>query len=115
MSWLRFATLCSCLTVVPVFAQVQLSIATGGTGGVYYPFGGGLATIINDQIAGHAATAEVTGGSVENMALIATGDADMAIALGDTVVQARTGTGRFEGQQLGMLRGLAWTGERPGG
>jgi TRAP transporter TAXI family solute receptor len=54
-----------------------------------------------------AATAEVTGASVENMGLIATGDADLALALADTVAQAYSGTGRFEGQQLPMIRGLA--------
>ena len=59
----------------PVLAQQQLSIATGGTGGVYYPMGGGLAEVINNHIEGYAATAEVTGASVENMGLIATGDA----------------------------------------
>jgi TRAP transporter TAXI family solute receptor len=91
----------------PVLAQQQLSIATGGTGGVYYPMGGGLAEVINNHIEGYAATAEVTGASVENMGLIATGDADLALGLADTVAQAYTGTGRFEGQQLPMIRGLA--------
>lgn len=90
-----------------VVAQEQLSIATGGTGGVYYPMGGGLAEIINNHIDGYSATAEVTGASVENMGLIATGDADLAIALADTVAQAYSGTGRFEGQQLPMIRGVA--------
>ncbi len=92
---------------VPAAAQMQLSIATGGTGGVYYPMGGGLAESSNTPIDGYSATAEVTGASVENMGLIATGDADLAIALADTVAQAQTGTGRFEGQQLEMVRGLA--------
>lgn len=91
----------------PALAQTQLSIATGGTGGVYYPMGGGLAEIINNHIEGYSATAEVTGASVENMGLIALGDADLAIGLADTVAQAYSGTGRFEGQQLPMIRGLA--------
>jgi len=91
----------------PAIAQDQLSVATGGTGGVYYPMGGGLAEVINTHVEGYAATAEVTGASVENMGLVATGDADLAIGLADTVSQAYTGTGRFEGQQLPMVRGLA--------
>ncbi len=91
----------------PALAQQQLSIATGGTGGVYYPMGGGLAEVIGNHVEGYDATAEVTGASVENMGLIATGDADLALALGDTVQQAYQGTGRFEGQQLPMIRGLA--------
>ncbi|MGB7271505.1 MAG: TAXI family TRAP transporter solute-binding subunit [Albidovulum sp.] len=94
------------LAAVPASAQEQLSVATGGTGGVYYPIGGGLAEIINNHVEGYAATAEVTGASVENMGLIATGDADVALGLADTVQQAYTGTGRFEGQQLPMLRSM---------
>ncbi|PHP26500.1 TAXI family TRAP transporter solute-binding subunit [Limimaricola cinnabarinus] len=87
-------------------AQSQLSIATGGTGGVYYPMGGGLAEVINNHVEGMSATAEVTGASVENMGLIATGDADLAIGLADTVQQAYSGTGRFEGQELSMIRAV---------
>jgi len=95
------------LAATPALAQTQLSIATGGTGGVYFPMGGGLAEVINGHVEGYAATAEVTGASVENMGLIAMGDADMGLALADTVAQAYTGTGRFEEQQLEMIRGLA--------
>lgn len=87
-------------------AQQQLSIATGGTGGVYYPLGGGLAELINKHIAGYKAVAEVTGASVENMGLIARGDSDIAFALADTVYQAYHGTGRFEGRKL-PVRALA--------
>ena len=65
-----------------------------------------MAEIINNHIDGYAATAEVTGASVENMGLIATGDADVALALADTVQQAYTGTGKFEGQQLPMVRSI---------
>ncbi|MEZ5751698.1 MAG: TAXI family TRAP transporter solute-binding subunit [Paracoccaceae bacterium] len=101
------ATLIAVGLGTPLLAQDQLSIATGGTGGVYYPMGGGLAQIINTHVAGYSATAEVTGASVENMGLIATGDADLAIGLADTVAQAYNGTGRFEGQQLSMVRGIA--------
>jgi len=95
------------LIAAPAAAQMQLSIATGGTGGVYYPMGGGLAEVINNHVDGYSAAAEVTGASVANMGLIATGDADLALGLADTVAQAQTGTGRFEGQQLEMIRGLA--------
>jgi TRAP transporter TAXI family solute receptor len=104
-----FTTLVAATMVLaaPAVAQQQLSIATGGTGGVYYPMGGGLAEVINNHVEGYMATAEVTGGSVENMGLIATGDADIALGLADTVLQGYTGTGRYEGQQLPMLRGVA--------
>jgi TRAP transporter TAXI family solute receptor len=91
----------------PAPAQQRLSIATGGTGGIYYPVGGGLAEVINAHVPGYRATAEVTGGSVENLGLVARGDADLATVLGDAAWQAQTGTGRFDGRRLGMVRGLA--------
>ncbi len=84
---------------VPAKAQ-DLSIATGGTGGTYYPYGGGLAELIGRHIEGASATAEVTGASVENMALIARQDSDLAIALADTVLAAFKGTGKFEGRAV---------------
>ena len=92
------------------FAQSELSIATGGTGGVYYPTGGAYAELINEYMDGYSAVAEVTGASVENVGLVARGDSDMALALADTVFQAYSGTGRFgpEGElpQLENLRAL---------
>ncbi|MGY6704727.1 TAXI family TRAP transporter solute-binding subunit, partial [Roseinatronobacter sp.] len=63
----RFAALAAAtaLLAAPVHAQ-ELSIATGGTGGVYFPYGGGLAEVINRHVEGASASAEVTGASVEN-------------------------------------------------
>ena len=107
MKIVNFLAAGAIMAAAPAIAQQQLSVATGGTGGVYFPMGGGLAEVINTHVEGYAATAEVTGASVENMGLIAMGDADMGLALADTVAQAYTGTGRFEGQQLEMIRGLA--------
>lgn len=89
-------------------AQQSLSIATGGTGGVYYPVGGGYAQIIDQFVDGYSGTVEVTNASVENVGLIARGDSDLALALADTVLAAYEGTGRFgpEGElpQLANLR-----------
>lgn len=88
-------------------AQAQdLSIATGGTGGVYYPYGGGLAEVINNHVEGATASVEVTGASVENVALISRFDSDLALALADTVYQAYHGEGAFEGRQVDELRAL---------
>lgn len=94
------------LVAAPAQAQ-QLSIATGGTGGVYFPLGGGLAELINTHVEGASGSAEVTGASVENVALISRGDSDIAFALADTVFQAFHGEGAFEGRQVSELRALA--------
>lgn len=84
-----------------------LSIATGGTGGVYYPYGGGLAELINRYVEGIRAVAEVTSASVENTALVASGEADIGFVLADTAYQAYNGTGPFENRGLDQIRALA--------
>jgi TRAP transporter TAXI family solute receptor len=74
-----------------------ISIATGGTGGVYYPYGGGLAKVLNDSLPNVRATAEVTAASVDNLKFIRDGKADIAFALADTVADAVNGHGAFDG------------------
>ena len=74
----------------------RLSVATGGTGGVYYPYGGGVAKIISETIPKVEATAEVTSGSVDNLKFIGRGNSDVAFTLADTLHDAYHGTGTFE-------------------
>ena len=97
----RVLMACAVALAVAAPAKAQeLSIATGGTGGTYYPYGGGLAELIGKHVEGASATAEVTGASVENMALISRQDTDLALALADTVFAAHAGTGQFEGRPV---------------
>jgi TRAP transporter TAXI family solute receptor len=78
-------------------APQYLSIATGGTGGVYYPYGGGLAKVLNDSLPNVRASAEVTAASVDNLKLIRDGKADIAFTLADTLADAVNGRGAFAG------------------
>ena len=73
---------------------VRLSIATGNTGGVYYPYGGGLAKVIGDSLRVQA-TAEVTAASVDNLKLIQQRKVDIAFTLADTLDDAIAGRGAF--------------------
>ena len=74
-----------------------ISIATGGTGGVYYPYGGGLAKVLNEHVPGVRATAEVTAASVDNLKLIRDNKADIAFTLADTLADAVAARGAFAG------------------
>src|SRR5688572_21693445 len=76
--------------------KINLSIATGGTGGVYYPLGGGMANVFSKHIPGMQATAEVTGGSVDNMRLIGTGKSYIALTQADAAKDALNGDGKFK-------------------
>jgi TRAP transporter TAXI family solute receptor len=85
----------------PALAQgTQISIATGTTGGVYYPLGGGLANILNRAIPGMAMTVEVTGGSVANLQLLGANRVGMVMAQGDAVVDAVAGRDKFQGRPV---------------
>ena len=85
--------------------SVRLSIATGGTGGVYYPLGGGLANVLTAALPKVEATAEVTSASVDNLKLVGAGKADIAFTLADTAADAFQGTGKFK--QKVPLRAIA--------
>ncbi len=69
----------------------HLVIATGGTGGVFFPYGGGLARVLSQKLQGAKVTAEVTGGSVDNINLIDLGDADLALTTVDSAYDAYKG------------------------
>jgi TRAP transporter TAXI family solute receptor len=78
-------------------AQGQnLSIATGGTGGVYYPLGGGMAAVLSKYVDGMQATAEVTGGSVANLQLIGTAKPYIALTMSDATLDAYKGEDKFK-------------------
>jgi TRAP transporter TAXI family solute receptor len=74
----------------------RLSIATGGTSGVYFVYGGGLAKVISSNLEGYRATAETTSASVDNLILIERGSSDIAFTLGDTALDAVEGKESFK-------------------
>jgi TRAP transporter TAXI family solute receptor len=86
---------------VAATAQAQnLSIATGGTGGVYYPLGGGMAAVLSKYVEGMQATAEVTGGSVANLQLIGTAKPYIALTMSDATLDAYKGEDKFKGKPV---------------
>ncbi|MFM7659158.1 MAG: TAXI family TRAP transporter solute-binding subunit [Betaproteobacteria bacterium] len=74
-----------------------LSIVTGGTGGVYYPLGGGLANMLAKHVPGWQATSEVTGGSVDNLKLLGARKADIGFTMADASLDAAKGEDKFKG------------------
>jgi TRAP transporter TAXI family solute receptor len=76
--------------------ESKISIGTGGTGGVWYPLGGAMANILTKTLPNMAATAEVTGGSVDNIRLIATGQSRLGFSMSDAAWDAHQGQGKFK-------------------
>ena len=76
-------------------AQKNFIIATGGTSGTYYPFGGAIANIWNTKVENMNVTAQATGASAENLRLISKGDAEFATVQNDVMDYAYNGTDMF--------------------
>jgi uncharacterized protein len=95
-----FATLLAGLLLCASAQAQNISIATGGTGGVYYPLGGGMAAVLSKHVPGMAATAEVTGGSVDNLKLIGSGKPYIALTMADATQDAYKGEDKFKGNKV---------------
>ncbi len=82
---------------------VFISIGTGGTGGIYYPYGGGVAEIWTRYVEGVKAVAEVTGASVENVKLCHKGETVIGEVMGDVAVAGYKGLSKFKGKKMNIL------------
>jgi uncharacterized protein len=96
--------------LMPKAAQATdfLNILTGGTSGVYYPLGVGLAKIYSDAMPDAKVQVQSTKASVENLNLLQQGKGELAFALGDSVKMAWDGDleAGFKAK-LDKLRGIA--------
>jgi TRAP transporter TAXI family solute receptor len=90
----------------PSGSTKRLSIATGNTGGVYYPYGGGIAKVISERIPNVEATVEVTAASVDNLKFIRDHKTDIAFTTADTLSDGVNGTGAFKEGKL-PIRAIA--------
>ncbi|WP_035571170.1 TAXI family TRAP transporter solute-binding subunit [Halonatronum saccharophilum] len=84
-----------------------ISIATGGTAGVYYPLGGAIAEVINNEVDGVNTSAQSTGASVENSRLIMNEEVELAIIQNDIANYAYNGERQFEDNRVENIRGIA--------
>src|ERR1700741_1633857 len=83
-----------------VAQQRAIAIGTGGTGGVYYPIGGALANLISKTFPDMQATARVTGGLVDNLKLINSGQSELAFSMADAALDAFNGVDKFKGTKV---------------
>jgi TRAP transporter TAXI family solute receptor len=82
--------------------QKVMSIGTGGTGGVYYPLGGAVANVLSKTLPNVQATAEVTGGSIDNLKLISTGQSELAFTMADAALDAMQGQDKFKNNKVAL-------------
>ena len=93
-----------CLAGCKSNAKKDYILATGGTSGTYYPFGGAIANIWNTKVANMNVTAQATGASAENLRLINKGDAEFEIVQNDVMDYAYNGTDLFAGEKLANIQ-----------
>ncbi len=82
------------------------TMATAGTSGSFYPFGGALCQIINREI-GTNITANATGGGKENLALLSSEEVDFALLDADMMSYALTGTESYEDKKIDTFGTIA--------
>ena len=82
------------------------TMATGGTSGTFYPYGGALCQVINSKI-GTSITANSTGGGKENVAQLKNEETDFALLDADMMQYALTGTESYEGNQIKTFGSIA--------
>ena len=85
----------------------RLSIATGGTGGVFYPYGGGIAKLLTEHIPGVEVTAEATAASVDNLKFLKRGESDVAFTMADMAKDGLGGQDAFKDFGPVPVRALA--------
>ncbi len=82
--------------VAPSGAAERVSIGTGGTGGLFYVIGAGMAELLNQNMPDTTARAEVTGASVENIRRVAAGQMTFGFSSSSTLYEATVAEGPFE-------------------
>jgi TRAP transporter TAXI family solute receptor len=82
--------------------RARISIGTGGTAGVYYPLGGGLAATLSKYVPGLDATAEVTAGSIANLQLIGGGKSEVGFTMADAAWDAYNGLDKFKDKKVAL-------------
>ena len=81
-----------------------ITIATGPTSGIYFPIGGAFAEALKSG--GYNTSSQATGASAENISMISKGEAEIAIAMQDSVMQAYQGFGAYEGKAIPELTAM---------
>ncbi|MEO8690258.1 MAG: TAXI family TRAP transporter solute-binding subunit, partial [Solirubrobacteraceae bacterium] len=73
-----------------------LVVTTGGEGGIYFVYGDAFAKVVSKHLPGFGATAEGSTGAVENLMRLRDGQADIALTLADTALDAVEGREAFD-------------------
>jgi len=99
----------SMVFIGPTFAAKKsfFAIATGGTGGTYYPLGGVLAQALSNKLPNVIVTAQSGNASVANCNLIKTHQIESGFVQNNVAYYAYNGVEQFDGKPVKNLRAIA--------
>ncbi|MFW6149105.1 MAG: TAXI family TRAP transporter solute-binding subunit [Atribacterota bacterium] len=101
----KLLTLALVLTLILILSMTGLAqktfidIATGGTGGTYYPIGGALAQLLSDNVENLSATGQTSNASITNINYLLKGQAETAICQSNVAYWAHNGEVLFEDEE----------------
>jgi uncharacterized protein len=85
-----------------------LTLATGSTGGTYFPLGGAMAGVWNDNLDTVRVNTQSSGASVENLRLLEAGEVELIMAVNGVAAAGIDGEGAFA--EDGALENVAFVG-----
>lgn len=94
------------MTGIASAERTFISMGTGGVSGVYYPLGGGMASVMNMHMDGVNCSVESTGGSVSNINLMKKGESQLGMSAASIFYDAAHGKGAFEGEPVEDVLGI---------
>ncbi len=84
-------------------ASGLLTMATGSTGGTYFPLGGAMAQVWSNEIDGLRVSTQASGASTDNIELLSAGEVDLILSINGSAGRAVAGTGEFDGQDHDVM------------
>lgn len=80
-------------------ARSDMRLATGSTGGTYFPLGGGMAQVWSNEVDGLNVSVQASGASVENLRLLQAGEVELILSVNGVAINAMNGEGDFAGEE----------------
>lgn len=87
--------------------KTTLKMATGGTTGTYYAYGGTVSQVLSQKIGNLSFDVQSTGASKANIYLLSDREADIAIVQNDVMYYAYEGTDLFAGEKVSGFSAMA--------
>lgn len=86
---------------------VTINFPTAATTGALYPLGAAITNLWSTELDHVKASSQASGGGVENLNLLADGEAQVSIAISSNCYESYTGTGTFDGRKNDKFRVIA--------